>query len=306
MDNWFLLNFACLWFPKCGTTHIASMLMQHPDIYIPKQKELNGFTFKHSLGWEWEPLILKNWYEYYTNFFKNTKPWQIKGDFSVHYVDTRSIDMLKEYYPNLKVLVFIRNPVEKLISNYNFAKHYKKYINSATLLHAISDYPHLIDNTRYYKTIKHALNLFGKENVYVWVLERFVKNPEKEMSLILDFLDVDQQFKFQWLNSKTNAAKKVKYIGLHKIVSEIAILPWKLLNFFKLRRLKHYLVMTSICRKFFWWIKKIKHWNVMPLKKETLTKKEKKIIYRKYFMKDVEKTSNLLSINLEKIRNIKN
>ena len=44
----------------------------------------------------------------------------------------------------------------------------------------------------------------------------------------------------------------------------------------------------------------------MPLKKETLTKKEKKIIYRKYFMKDVEKTSNLLSINLEKIRNIKN
>lgn len=60
MDNKnFTVDFFSLGFPKCGTTHIANMLRQHPEIFIPEKKELNGFMYRHALGWENESKIKK-------------------------------------------------------------------------------------------------------------------------------------------------------------------------------------------------------------------------------------------------------
>ena len=37
-------NFIIAGFPKCGTTSLFHYLKQHPEIFMPKQKELHFFT----------------------------------------------------------------------------------------------------------------------------------------------------------------------------------------------------------------------------------------------------------------------
>ena len=41
-----LPNFIISGFPKCGTTSLHYYLSEHPDIYMPDQKELHFFTNK--------------------------------------------------------------------------------------------------------------------------------------------------------------------------------------------------------------------------------------------------------------------
>ena len=39
-------NFIISGFPKCGTTSLHHYLNEHPQIFMPSQKELHFFTFK--------------------------------------------------------------------------------------------------------------------------------------------------------------------------------------------------------------------------------------------------------------------
>ena len=41
-----LPNFIISGFPKCGTTSLHYYLSEHPEIYMPDQKELHFFTNK--------------------------------------------------------------------------------------------------------------------------------------------------------------------------------------------------------------------------------------------------------------------
>ena len=39
-------NFIIAGFPKCGTTSLYHYLNEHPQIFMPNQKELHFFTFE--------------------------------------------------------------------------------------------------------------------------------------------------------------------------------------------------------------------------------------------------------------------
>jgi len=82
-------NFVGVGVQKAGTTWVAWILEQHPQIHFAKEKELSFFTRRFHKGWKW----------YETHFCD--KGDRIAGEFSVNYIySPRPEPTRKQFYPN--------------------------------------------------------------------------------------------------------------------------------------------------------------------------------------------------------------
>jgi len=161
-------------FPKSGTTFLYHLLKQHPDIFIPKIKELNYFNKDHFFPGN--PEILNPRYfkpvEWYYKFFDTDK--KIVIDFSIlSALDTQSAKRAKKELGDIKILFITRNKEDFLNSMKKFMDleggDYEGYEEYA-------DFDYYIEN---YK--RHF------SNVLVVKLEDINNNPEEELNKITNF-----------------------------------------------------------------------------------------------------------------------
>ena len=112
---------------KSGTTTIASILDQHPKISIPR-KEPGFFShmnkkFEEIDAVERDRQLTK--IADYINLYKNVRDEDLIADCSVKYLVTHkdSIKNIKEVYgelsQELKIIIIIRNPIDRAFSHYN-------------------------------------------------------------------------------------------------------------------------------------------------------------------------------------------
>jgi hypothetical protein len=102
-------NFFILGAPKCGTTSLASWLSQHPDVFIPAEKEPNFFNDDHQV-----PTRLTS--RQYARLFSAAKARAI-GEASVWYLYSRTaVRNILAYQPDARFIVCLRNPVEMAFS----------------------------------------------------------------------------------------------------------------------------------------------------------------------------------------------
>lgn len=105
-------NFIIAGAPKCGTTSMWYYLNQHPDIFLTRQKEPNYFCTDFPKAVKCHSL------EDYMVLYSDAKPTQkVRGEASVSYFySSVAVDNIKQYCPDAKVLLMLRNPLELLPS----------------------------------------------------------------------------------------------------------------------------------------------------------------------------------------------
>ena len=102
-------NFFILGAPKCGTTSLAAWLSQHPDVFIPPEKELNFFNDDHRY-----PDRLTS--AQYDRMFALATERAI-GEASVWYLYSRTaVRNILSYQPDARFIVCLRDPVEMAFS----------------------------------------------------------------------------------------------------------------------------------------------------------------------------------------------
>ncbi|WP_051531651.1 sulfotransferase family protein [Sphingomonas sp. URHD0057] len=102
-------NFFILGAPKCGTTSLAAWLSQHPDVFIPPEKELNFFDDDHSYN---ERMSLAQ----YERLFAAADAKAI-GEASVWYLYSRTaVANILKYQPDARFIVCVRDPVDMAFS----------------------------------------------------------------------------------------------------------------------------------------------------------------------------------------------
>jgi hypothetical protein len=95
---------------KCGTTSLYNYLIEHPDVAGASAKELRFFDAKFHRGWAW----------YLAQFPERGKA-QIVGESSPNYLFDPSVPArVKATLPNAKLIVLLRNPVDRAFSQYTF------------------------------------------------------------------------------------------------------------------------------------------------------------------------------------------
>lgn len=116
---------------KAGTTSLAQLLGKHQDVFLHKIKEPRYFvgSYLREISDE-DPLkkhILDSSVLEKSSYFKmyDVKE-KIKIDASVHYLYHHEIAIkrIKKELGDVPIIIMIRNPINRLVSNYNYLKSY--------------------------------------------------------------------------------------------------------------------------------------------------------------------------------------
>ena len=211
-------NFIIAGFPKCGTTSLFHYLKQHPEIFMPKQKELHFFTqpqiFKLNKGPK--DKVVKQSHikseKEYLELFKSVKDEIAVGDASPSYINyPENFGMIKQYLNDPKVIVIVRDPIDRAYSNYlHLKRELRETMDFFSALknednrreESYSDFWYYRFNSTYYKKILMAKKTFS--NVLVLTAEEFKRNPEITLKKVYSFLGVKLIVKKQALETKFN------------------------------------------------------------------------------------------------------
>jgi len=197
-------NFFILGAPKCGTTSLSAWLDDHPNIFMSQIKEPGYFDTDTK-------KVINFTLKEYEALFEGAEPQhELVGEATTNYLYSQTaVPNILDYVENsseLKFIVAIRNPIEMTVSLHaqrlRTGREVIKDFSSAWNLQAerregrsippFSDAESLMYGPicsvgeqieRLYQRVK-------KEQVYVVVLERIIKNPRLEYTKILEFLEL--------------------------------------------------------------------------------------------------------------------
>lgn len=166
--------------PKCGTTALWYNLDKHPDISMAtKTKTAIEIHF-------WGSRFCKKGTNWYKSLFNDNK---IVGEKSVSYWSNKnSIKAMKKFIPDVKLILCIRNPIDRAYSNYqmhfksnkvgafNFNLFIKRYSSQGVYINHIKN---------------NILRQFDESQLHICVAERMKNDTTYEMSKVFNFLGVN-------------------------------------------------------------------------------------------------------------------
>ena len=107
--------------PKAGTTSLYFYLEQHPEIFMSAVKETNYFSYEATVKQNlyYNERGINDWEEYLKLFSEAGKKKAI-GEASVSYLFYPEVaEAIKAKFPEGKIIIMLRNPVERALSHYN-------------------------------------------------------------------------------------------------------------------------------------------------------------------------------------------
>ena len=115
-----LLDFMIVGAQRCGTSAVAQFLSQHPEIAMSSPKEVHLFDGSgYSTDWTPEGIDAR-----YRRAFNGDGGTRIRGEATPVYLFFPEIAReLARYNPGLKLIVLLRDPVERAISSYYYQKN---------------------------------------------------------------------------------------------------------------------------------------------------------------------------------------
>lgn len=181
-------NYMVIGAQKGGTTAFQYHFNLHPDIYM-KDGEPHFFD-KH--------ISYKKGIKYYEGNFTTNKKYI--GEKTPSYIYLRhAIDRIYKNYPNIKLIIVLREPVSRAYSQYNMSittkpQKFKNFIQSIkdienVKLCNIKDNGYwALQRGFYVDQIEYILSKFPKENVYISIFEENKNNSLDEYNKIFQFI----------------------------------------------------------------------------------------------------------------------
>lgn len=214
------LDFIGIGAPKSGTTWLATILREHPEAFIPEGEELSYFNDKVP----YFECIFNNrskglaWYE---KQFASALPMQKKGEFSnVYMYDLMSCKRIKDFAPDVKLIVSLRNPVKMIYSQFWYMKSSISCGLQASVpeeLFTNPDLKNFLEMGKFGALLQPYFDLFEKENIHVVFFDDLAASPETTARDLYTFLGIDPIFIPDSLKKKVNEARVSKSERLKKI-----------------------------------------------------------------------------------------
>lgn len=202
-----LPNFFIVGAAKAGTTSLWRYLLQHPDIFMPSDimyKEPAYFSNKKGI----------DSIDDYTDLFSGVKTEKMIGEASTAYLTSpESPERIKSLIPDAKIIVMLRNPIDRAYSLYNWmasngyepAESFESALDleqshrweSETFKNNNPEYYYnylYFSSGLYYEQIRRYLDLFNRERVCFIIFEKFKVHFKEEVKKVFGYLAVDESF----------------------------------------------------------------------------------------------------------------
>lgn len=192
--------------PKAGTTSVYDFLVQNGCYSRLFWKEPNYFCHdEYNADFVREVRCRKDRHysivEAKEEYLRGVEEGQGYIDSSTDYLLSKgAYKRIKEYNPNAKIIICLRDPIERAISQFQMHRSLglmKEPLGDA-LHRSILEYHefggrldsrfNLFAASNYFPGIENYITTFGRENVYVVVFERLVAAPNEQLIKLLKFL----------------------------------------------------------------------------------------------------------------------
>ena len=201
---------------RCGTTYLATLLDEHPQIcfskpIVPEAK----FFLKPSEYEKGREYYKKDYFPRRSGYpeedlkDRGNKPecnTKILGEKTIHYCEREdALIRIKKWYPDAKHILLLRNPILRSLSHYFFSVRNKTETRSIeeVFLYKVNPPPvpdgmfispfAYIERSKYIDQLKRLTAHFPKENILVIIAERLFGNIEAVQG-IYNWLSVDDSF----------------------------------------------------------------------------------------------------------------
>lgn len=199
------VNFIIAGSQKCGTSALEGYLRTHPQICMGSgRKEIHFFDNEKLF----QMSFIK--YQYYHSFFKVEPHHKQVGEATPEYMWWHDAPKrMWQYNPDLKIIIILRNPIDRAFSHWKMMK--KRGKDSISFLEAIKTekercraalpYQH-----RYYSYINRGLfaeqirriwHYFPPSQTLILRMEDLKQDPAMLLRKITDFLEVDSFISFE-------------------------------------------------------------------------------------------------------------
>lgn len=232
-------DFIIIGFHKCGTTSLYNYLIQHPNIESASEKELEFFSYAYDRGMLYYklqfPTKIKKWL-----IERKTKNKFLTGEASPAYsYHPYAPERIKKHLPNIKLIVLLRNPIDRAFSDYNqdirrnwqpnipFEEainqdnlHYEKMIfelKNNLIKHYNVNWKRkgYLNIGKYVIYLEKWIKLFGKNNIFFIHTSDLESSPEHILKDLNNFLGIPD------IKPKNLSKKNVgKYPQMSKITRQ--------------------------------------------------------------------------------------
>lgn len=192
---------------KAGTTSLYNCLNQHPDILPASTKEIHYFSQHFTKGLDW-----------YLQHFPERAANKISGEASPFYLfHPHSAERIASELPDIKIIILLRNPVERAISHYH--QQARRHHEKLPMLEAFRQEPARIDKAwhkllagqqisgmkiqqcsylkrgEYLEQLQRYEKQFPAHRIFIIESAEFFEHPHETLGKVFQFLAVDPQFK---------------------------------------------------------------------------------------------------------------
>ena len=290
-----MINFLVIGAQKSGTTSLHEYLKAHPKIIMPKAKELDFFSSDKNY---------KKGIEFYHSFFaKNHEQDFLRGEASPQYMYKEGIaERIYKYNPKMKLIMCIRNPLDRAISHFNMNR--RKKIEKRGIEQAFNEELAVIESQEYDpefsyfrlgeygRILQDYVKFFPKEQIHILTSDSLRFERKKQLNLALDFLEQEFLIPEDVINKEFHKSGKEIIPHLRQIINKASKISPNINNF--LIKVFGRENISFIIHKIF------TEYNVRKDKKRTLYKFDKKLIDKlyKHFCADMEKFCSISNTDI--------
>jgi hypothetical protein len=238
-----LPSFVCIGAPKCATTWLFQCLFEHPEVYVPDFKEINFFTICR-----WGDDYETRGIDYYANLFVAAQPDQIVGDFSPNLLqDPHAPERLRTLLPNARLIVMIRNPIERSRSHYHYVRNrtdYRSHSLQDLVENPSADQAAVLSQGLYGQQLERWLDHFPIEQFLVIRTEDVRSAPDTVFKRACEFIGASPSFVPPSLRQVANPARTMRVPALYSLNLRVS----RFLATQGLGRVRYLLKRTGVAR----------------------------------------------------------
>lgn len=198
---------------KAGTTSLYHYLRQHPEIFLPEEKEPGFFSLHWDIAAEPPDVVRQVWRnadldrfrdleqatEAYLDLYDPASEHADRGDCTASYLwHPRAPDRIQACSPSASILVLVRDPVERAYSHYLMTwragtedRPFHEALQRDLEREQEGQAPHrYLLSGRYDELIQRYIDRFGSDNVHVDFTERMGDQPHVVLEEICSFLEL--------------------------------------------------------------------------------------------------------------------
>jgi len=128
---------------------------------------------------------------------------------------------IRETLPNVRLIVSLRNPVDRAFSTYLFLKRHG--LTTAPFREALATHPEIITNSLYAAAIERYVHTFGRNHLHVIRFADIASSPIAVTGALYRFLDVEATHRPALLRKKILPAARARSVPVAYAAKQIAV-----------------------------------------------------------------------------------